>query len=94
MSRLVKNFENKKCEKYMDGFGDLTIGKCANDISISIGDSNDEKNRPLFYPYNELNLTNRGKSCCSLEAISFHYVNYTEMYYIHANKQILKEFSN
>jgi hypothetical protein len=94
MSRLVKNFENKNCEKYMDGFGDLTIGKCANDISISIGDSNDEKNRPLFYPYNELNLTNRGKSCCSLEAISFHYVNYTEMYYIHANKQILKEFSN
>ena len=89
-SRLVTNFENQNCEKYMNSFGDLTIGKCANEISISIGNSNDKENMPLFYPFNQMNPLKREKACCSLDTISIHYVNFSEMYYIHANKNDFK----
>ena len=92
LNRLVNNFENKKCHKFIDSFGDITIGKCAHAVSISIGNSNDKKNKKKFHPFDyKRTYSEKGKSCCSLETISFHYTQIEDMYYIHANKTFLRD---
>ena len=51
MNRLVKNYENGVCTKFIDGYGDITIGRCAEIVQIKIGNSYDQMKRPRFHPH-------------------------------------------
>ena len=48
---LVKNFENGNCNRYISSFGDVTIGDCAKNFKIKIGNSYDKDNKPRFHPH-------------------------------------------
>ena len=105
MNRLVKNFENGFCSKFIESFGDVTIGFCAHAVGISIGFSFDKSRKPRFHPHDfkthfygplpqslytaGIHDGKIGKDCCSLESISFHYVSIEDMYAIYANKSFL-----
>ena len=93
MNRLITNFDNGNCAKYMDSYGDITVSRCADKVHVSIGSSLDKFKKPRFHAYNHRDLINesRDKDCCSLESISFHYINITDMYSIHANKTFLHD---
>jgi hypothetical protein len=107
MSRLVKNFENKACDRFIDGFGDITIGNCAHSVQVTTGDSLDAEKKPRFHPHDAKthfygpvpvplysagsHNGKIGKDCCSLETISFHYVTLDDMYAMYANKTFLHD---
>lgn len=48
MSRLVNKIKNGECDKFLNMYGDVTIGGCANASGILIGNSSDVRNRPRF----------------------------------------------
>ena len=88
-------------------YGDVAIALCGLLGNISIGDSRDSFGKQRFHNYSPLvhfygplpsiltihghHDKKIGRECCSLETISFHYVNSSEMYKIHANKTFLKD---
>ena len=88
-------------------YGDVAISLCSVLANISIGDSRDEFGKQRFHNYDPFVHFNGplpfilrdfdhhskkiGKECCSLETVSFHYVNQSLMYKIHQNKTFLKD---
>ena len=106
VKRLAKKINNNECSPHIDPYGDVTIAGCANSANIKLVDSRDAFGRPLFNPYNPYRHYNgpvpkfmnvfgshnnkTGKECCSLDTISFHYVNPKQMHEMHTDRNFLK----
>ena len=105
MIRLVEKIRKDQCSPYIGMYGDLTIGKCAYYAGIRIANTTDKYGKQMFHNWNHhVNFYGPlpsylvsigiqiGKECCSLDSISFHYVSVNDIYAIHANKTLLKDF--
>jgi hypothetical protein len=88
-------------------YGDFAISLCGFYAGLSIGESRDEYGKQRFHNYDPFvhyygplpfilkesdhHSKKIGKECCSLDTVSFHYLNHSLMYKIHQNKTFLKD---
>ena len=103
MSLIYQSIINKKCN-FIDGYGDVALGECAQIANVKLGNSLDSFGRERFHcldPYSHyyknipdwlyayaLNPIKAGIECCSNETISFHYVGVRQMYLLKRIKDI------
>jgi glycoprotein-N-acetylgalactosamine 3-beta-galactosyltransferase len=95
LNRLYQSIINNKCP-FKQGYGDVALGECSRISNVKIGNSTDLFGRERFHPLNAhhhyngyfpgwlhsyaANKVKSGVDCCSLDSISFHYVNQQDMY--------------
>ncbi len=104
LKRLHESITNNKCA-FKDGYGDVALGQCSHISRVKIGNSTDSLGRERFHPLDvrdhydgnypdwmysyAKNKVKSGIECCSLESISFHYVNQQDMYKMKKSKNYL-----
>ena len=104
LKRLYESIRNNKCA-FKDGYGDVALGQCSHISNVKIGNSTDSLGRERFHPLDvrdhydgnypdwmydyAKNKVKSGIECCSLESISFHYVNQQDMYKMKKSKNYL-----
>ena len=104
LKRLYESITNNKCA-FKDGYGDVALGRCSHISNVKIGNSTDSLGRERFHPLDvrdhydgnypdwmydyAKNKVKSGIECCSLESISFHYVNQQDMYKMKKSKDYL-----
>jgi glycoprotein-N-acetylgalactosamine 3-beta-galactosyltransferase len=104
LKRIYESIINNKCD-FKEGYGDVALGHCSHISNVKIGDSTDSFGRERFHPLNvkdhysgnypdwiysyAKNKLKSGFDCCSLDSISFHYVNKQDMYKMKKSKTYL-----
>jgi hypothetical protein len=107
MRLLTEKISKKECDPNASMYGDVTIGYCAFKAGVKPVYPFDALGRPYFHPHDfkthykgilpsslsDSGAHNKkiGKECCSLDSITFHYVQHADMYAMHANKNYLED---
>ena len=95
LKRLYESIITNKCP-FKNGYSDVALGQCSNISNVKLGNSTDSLERERFHPLGmhshyyanypdwmylyAQNKLKSGIDCCSLESISFHYVDKQYMY--------------
>jgi glycoprotein-N-acetylgalactosamine 3-beta-galactosyltransferase len=104
LKRIYESIIKNKCD-FKEGYGDVALGHCSHISNVKIGNSTDSFGRERFHPLNvkdhysgnypgwiysyAKNKVKSGFDCCSLDSISFHYVNKQDMYKMKKSKTYL-----
>jgi glycoprotein-N-acetylgalactosamine 3-beta-galactosyltransferase len=108
LKRLYQSIITNKCP-FKDGYSDVALGECSHISNVKLGKSVDSLERERFHPLDAKghyygyypdwmylyaqNKLKSGIECCSLESISFHYVEKQDMYKM-AKSQNYLDFIN
>jgi len=108
LKRLYESIITDKCP-LKNGYSDVALGQCSHISNVKLGNSTDSLERERFHPLDvkdhyggnypdwmysyAKNKLKSGIDCCSLESISFHYVDKQDMYKM-AKSQNYLDFIN